>query len=496
MIKLYYNRFLILFVLLLFTATSCDQSLEEEYFDEVSSGNFFKSDADAITAVDALYAKLRADGPLAANPQRESWGFFAYGEGSIFNFTEVPTDEIFVTWGISSPSSFLGHLMYFTWTPDFGSHFDAMFADLYEGIAIANNVIENVEDNQNLSDAIRNRVKGEALFGRALLYYYAYSFYGNIPLILEVNPDPYFLPSQAPQEEIVAAIIQDLEDAATLLPPSYPAMEFGRFTSGAANTLLARFFLNQKRWPEAEATARKVIDVYALADNYGDIFAPDNGGNEEIILAIPSLPQAGIGNTLVAHTAESDYVAGSWGGHRIRDEFYNTFDDADIRKSFIVKTYTNQSGEEKTISNGAMIMKYAPDPAAVVPWAGNDIVILRYAEVLLTLAEALNEINGPNQESVDLINELRDRAFNDDPLKRIAVSDFASKEAFRDYILMERGWELYAEGYRRDDLIRHGKFISRAQDRGVSNATADHRYYPIPQTERNINPSLEQNDGY
>src|SRR5690606_35842155 len=101
--------------------------------------------------------------------------------------------------------------------------------------------------------------------------------------------------------------IQDLEDAATLLPPSYPAMEFGRFTSGAANTLLARFFLNQKRWPEAEATARKVIDVYALADNYGDIFAPDNGGNEEIILAIPSLPQAGIGNTLVAHTAESDY---------------------------------------------------------------------------------------------------------------------------------------------------------------------------------------------
>lgn len=494
MIKI--NKLLAFLFSMLVVASACDQSLEEQYFDEISTGNFFKSDTDAIAAIDTFYAKLRADGPVAVNPQRESWGFFAYGEGSIFNFTEVPTDEVLVTWGISSPGSFLGHLMHFTWTPDIGGHFDAMFSDLYEGIAIANNVIANVEGNENLSQSIRDRVKGEALFGRALMYYYAYSFYGNIPLITAVNTDPYFLPEQAPQQLVVEAIIDDLETAAELLPPSYPASEFGRFTSGAANTLLARFLLNEKRWGEAETTARKVIGAYSLSDSYSDIFAPDNSGNEEIILAIPSLPQAGIGNTLVAHTAEPDYVSGSWGGHRIRDEFYNTFDSEDIRRSYIVKSYTNSSGESKTISNGAMIMKYSPDPARVAIWAGNDIVILRYAEVLLTLAEALNEINGPNQESIDLINELRKRAFNGDPSKLIALSDFGSKDDLRDYILMERGWELYAEGYRRDDLIRHGKFVSKATDRGIETAKPTHRYYPIPQTERNINPKLDQNDGY
>lgn len=493
MIKI--NKLLAFLFSMLVVASACDQSLEEEYFDEISTGNFFKSDTDAIAAIDAFYAKMRADGPVAVNTQRESWGFFAYGEGSIFNFTEVPTDEVLVTWGISSPGSFLGHLMYFTWTPDIGGHFDAMFSDLYEGIAIANNVIANVEGNENLSQSIRDRVKGEALFGRALMYYYAYSFYGKIPLITTVNTDPYFLPEQAPQQLIVETIIDDLETAAELLPPSYPASEFGRFTSGAANTLLARFLLNEKRWEEAKTAAEKVIGAYSLSDNYGDIFGPDNSGNQEIILAVPSISQAGIGNTLVAHTAEPDYVSGSWGGHRIRDEFYNTFDSEDIRRSYIVKSYTNSSGESKTISNGAMIMKYSPDPASVGVWAGNDIVILRYAEVLLTLAEALNEISGPNQESIDLINELRKRAFNGDPSKLIALSDFGSKDDLRDYILMERGWELYAEGYRRDDLIRHGRFVSKATDRGIA-AKPTHRYFPIPQTERNINPKLDQNDGY
>ena len=142
-----------------------------------------------------------------------------------------------------------------------------------------------------------------------------------------------------------------------------------------------------------------------------------------------------------------------------------------------------------------MIMKYEVDPDRVGPWAGNDIVIHRYAEVLLTLAEALNELSGPNQESIDLINELRNRAFNNDPAKQVNVSDFTSKEELREHILNERGWELYAEGYRRDDLIRHGKFISGAVERG-KNAQSHHVLYPIPQVELDRNTLLEQNPGY
>ena len=113
----------------------------------------------------------------------------------------------------------------------------------------------------------------------------------------------------------------------------------------------------------------------------------------------------------------------------------------------------------------------------------------------LTRAEALNELDGPNQESINLINDLRYRAFTDSS-KLVDVSDFADKAALREHILAERGWELYAEGYRRDDLIRQGVYISRAIARGVQNITDDNILYPIPQSELDKNGNLEQNDGY
>jgi hypothetical protein len=91
---------------------------------------------------------------------------------------------------------------------------------------------------------------------------------------------------------------------------------------------------------------------------------------------------------------------------------------------------------------------------------------------------------------------LRDRAFGNDPNERIQFSDFSSKESLRDHILDERSWELYAENYRRDDLLRHGKYIQQAVDRGITNAQSFHVLYPIPQNELDRNPNLKQNDGY
>ena len=272
---------------------------------------------------------------------------------------------------------------------------------------------------------------------------------------------------------------------------------YGRFTKGAALATLARFQLNQKNWEAAKISAQKVIDLgaYSLSSSYADIFAAENAGNPEIIMSIPCIAQPGIGNTFIAHTAEPDFLTGGWGGHAIRNEFYDTFDADDLRRTYLVKNYTTISGGTGSISFGYMFLKYEVDPNRVGPWAGNDIVLHRYAEVLLTRAEALNEIFGPNQESIDLINELRNRAFNNDATKRVQISDFASKEDLRSYILDERGWELYAEGYRREDLIRHGKFISRAQERG-KNAQSYHVLYPIPQREIDRNPKLIQNPGY
>jgi hypothetical protein len=137
-------------------------------------------------------------------------------------------------------------------------------------------------------------------------------------------------------------------------------------------------------------------------------------------------------------------------------------------------------------------VKFTPDPNGLGSRHGNDMPILRYAEVLINRAEALNELSGPNQESIDLLNEVRRRSNAPD----YNLADFATKESLRDQILVERGWEFHAEGHRRRSLIRHGSFISGAQARGKTNAQPHHVLFPIPEQELDSNTSLEQNPGY
>jgi len=121
---------------------------------------------------------------------------------------------------------------------------------------------------------------------------------------------------------------------------------------------------------------------------------------------------------------------------------------------------------------------------------GNDFPV-RYADILLSHAEALNEINGPTQEALDLINAVRTKA----GVPLLNLSDFGSKESLRDHILRERGWEFFSEELRRQDLVRHGKFIEFGKNRGK--IAFDYQVlYPIPQSEIDRNPNLEQNDGY
>jgi hypothetical protein len=109
----------------------------------------------------------------------------------------------------------------------------------------------------------------------------------------------------------------------------------------------------------------------------------------------------------------------------------------------------------------------------------------------LAKAEALNELSGPNQESVILINEIRDRAELGDKL----LTDFPTKESLRDHILKERRWEFWYEGHRRTDLLRMGKYISNAVSRGKS-AQEKHKLFPIPQNEIDANKLMVQNPGY
>ena len=179
---------------------------------------------------------------------------------------------------------------------------------------------------------------------------------------------------------------------------------------------------------------------------------------------------------------------------RLKDSFYNSFDPNDKRKECIITEYINTSGKKISLLNqdNTRSFKYWPDVNAAGNSNGNDIAVIRYSDILLSRAEALNELHGPTQESLDLIQMVRDRAGLTTPL---VLADF-TKESLRQRILDERGWEFYGERLRRQDLLRNGTFISNAKARGITIADDHHKLFPIPQTEIDANPLCEQNPGY
>src|SRR5690606_23589896 len=140
-----------------------------------------------------------------------------------------------------------------------------------------------------------------------------------------------------------------------------------------------------------------------------------------------------------------------------------TYHPNDKRLDWFLFTYTEPNGtahnllDPNDIGRAVRCFKYVPDPSGVSANHGNDVPMIRYAEVLLNRAEALNEILGPNQESVDLLNQIRKRA----EAPEYSLSDFPTKEVLRDYLLDERGWEFVAEGLRRMDLIRQDRKSTR-----------------------------------
>jgi hypothetical protein len=184
---------------------------------------------------------------------------------------------------------------------------------------------------------------------------------------------------------------------------------------------------------------------------------------------------------------------------KLYTKFVDSFEPADKRLNMILTNYTDTKGVYHEMSkdaggnalNNARSFKFVPDPAGLSADMGNDIPVIRYSDILLSRAEALNELNGPQDAAVSLINEVRTRA----GAKEIKLADYPAKEGLRDFILAERGREFFGEGKRREDLIRMNKFISGAQARGVS-AKDFHVLYPIPQTEIDADKNLEQNEGY
>lgn len=380
----------------------------------------------------------------------------------------------------------------------------------YRAIRNANIVLENL-DGLDIPDSEKALYAAEAKFIRAVSYQFLNRWFGPVPLRTSTEQELEI--PRASADEMESFIEQELLDAIPNLPEYGSEPGYGRAHKSAARAFLTKFYLNTKQWQKAADMAEVIIDNgnFSLFPSYPDLFKVENEQNNEYIWVHQNEVGVNVNNHMNAALPPNfkEYPPtgmvwtpnmNNWARQdRLMDSFADSFEDGDERNLLIADWYLDTEGDSvslRDLPDNQRAFKFPLDPNAQ-GGHGNDIPELRYADILLSRAEALNELNGPNQESIDLVNEVRNRAGLDD----LDLADFGSQEELRDHIVMnERGWEFYWEMKRRQDLIRIGKFIETAQllgsDRGNPTAEDFRVLFPIPQQAIDSNPELEQNPGY
>ena len=484
-------RSILVCIILTGSLQGCKKFLEEEVYSQLGTENFLATQEGIESTLAGAYA-------TAANMLTNN-SIYTLGP------QEFSTDIMWQTG--DNVESTIAQYINFTLTPSV-DFLTINYDPPYQTIRNANILLENI-DRVAITDQQKEAYKAESRFLRAISYYKLYFFFGPVPL-RKSTTDELNMP-RATDAEMKDFIESELLAVMPLLPAPGKEAAYGRAHSAAAQGFLCKYYLNTKQWQKAADMAKKIIDLnaYSLFATYKDLFKVENERNKESIWIRPAKASAdrrtanGWMNVSFPANFAREPISGllflsTWvnfpNEFRLLDPFVNSFEAGDARKDLILTSYIDNTG--KTISllndNNTRSFKYWPDPQASGASHGNDIPEIRYADILLSRSEALNELGGPTQEAVDLINLVRARA----KLNRKLLTDFPNKESLRDQILKERGWEFYSEGHRRIDLIRMDKYIPSALARGKTNARPFHVLFPIPQVAINANLKLVQNTGY
>ncbi|GAB3657091.1 RagB/SusD family nutrient uptake outer membrane protein [Echinicola sediminis] len=370
----------------------------------------------------------------------------------------------------------------------------------FEGIVRANKVINNVPA-IDMNTELKERIIGEARFLRALFYFHLTNLYSEVPLVLEEQSVEESLVPRDSKEILVNQILQDLSEAATILPSSYQnsPSNIGRATKGAALALKCRVHLYNKQYSEAIQTANEVsalgYDLLPTA-SYKDMFLPSLENNTtESIFEIQFLGQTGSGVGSSFNSASGAIPTFGGGSYHPLQELVEAYEDGDIRKDItILQEGQSFAGVDfdpvRSPTGYAVIKGVIPDPLVGGDGDAN-FVVLRYAEVLLNLAEAENELNGPTTTAFAAINKVRVRAGLN------SLPEDLTQGELREAIKKERRIELAFEGHRYFDILRYGKEDLKKSMESITSVEGHERVYdeklimwPVPQSEININENL------
>lgn len=436
-----------------------DSFIELAPISEGNAESFYQTPADFEQAVIAIYNNLQSADQYGSNDTRYGGGFYS--------LMEVRADD--VTDG--EATSGIGKSVY-----EIDAFQDNTLNDIVEGswksifktIFDANTVITRIE-NIEIEASLKNQYLGEARFLRALSYFNAVRLWGKLPIITkEISPQEAQELSRQPVEQIYQLIKDDLLFAVQNLPISFPGQE-GRATSEAAKAFLGKVYLTQEKWKDAMEILQQVTS-YQLLEDINDVFALDNELNNEIIFSV----------RFKAGTDDEGHLGFGTPEYPL---LLNEYEATDDRLTLLDKV----AG-----SNDTYPRKFFEDGSSQL---GRDFPVLRYADVLLMKAEALNELAyEADGEALSLLNEIRSRS----NASTYTVGELATQSEFRNVILKERRLELALELHRWFDLLRTNTALTAMENAGISVQNYQ-LLYPIPQNEINIynNPSqFPQNDGY
>jgi hypothetical protein len=489
--------------------SGCD--LSPETFDTISPEEFYQTEDEFRAAVVPVYNQLGS-----------------ISQGQYWWNSEVSTDEAIVpTRGQDWDDNGVWRRLHTqSWTPTDPAAGSA-WSGAYTGVARANTVLSNLEQS-TLDESTLNEFAAEVRTLRAFFYYTLMDLFGGVPIVTAPAADPDNPPSDTTRRAVFNFVETELKESLPNLPLERSGANTGRVTKGAARAILANMYLNaevfkgevtesglqraEPMYTEAVAEVDAIIDsgVYSLADNFFQNFALDNHTSPEVIFAKQNVEEGGPGlgyHFKVLHY--NQWPTGCCNGLATLPGSYDTFSDDDLRKDMFLEgrarnLYTdepafNREGDPLIFtkevpltgaSEGAGIrpMKWPVNPNNTTGSFKNDYAFFRLAEMYMIKAEALWRMNGPNQESVDLMNRVRERAF--DPDQPIDAGDLSEE-----FFLNERTREFHSEAKRRQDLIRFGKFTSEIW--AHKEESEPYRVlFPVPQSELDSNPNLTQNPGY
>ncbi len=447
----------------------------------VSCNKFFNLTPDTEVAVDNMY-KTANDFDIAVK------GCYAKLQGQVSYYIELceyRSDNMY----LNAPTAGTQDRYDIDQFKDNSSNgiLEDAWANFNNGVYRCNMVLDRI-DNADIDETLKKQYKAEALFIRAYTYFNMYRLWGGVPTTRRVVTVAEALKiGRSSEDQMYDFIAGDLKDIVdnNMLPATYTGANMGRITLGAAKALLAKVYLTFGKNQEAATLLSSLIGSYELLPNIADVFDVANKDNKEIIFAVKF-------NKTV--TGEGH---GAWFGiANLSDDsgrstiLKNLYEDADARKELM--EYKKVEGVNMYLMN-----KFYDSRDATNLTYGNDQIILRYSDVLLMYAEALNNIsysNDQDSDQMEALNAVHTRA----GLAPLDITTIPNQDAFRRAVCKERQMEFPYEGQRWFDVVRMGyaKEFAAAEGHDIQNYQL---LYPIPNTElERINDTslLWQNPNY